>query len=538
MSNPNINIYGFIKDQEILLILPLIVAGLYINLGLIPLKGDEAIRAVVALEMILSDNYVTPTLTGELYLNKPPLYNWILIGFFKLFNNNSEFMVRFPTTLFLILYCLTIFYFITKELGRQIGILSSLAFFTCGRVLFWDSFLGLIDMAFSWIIFLNFMLIWHYFRKGKYLQLFIISWLLTGVAFLLKGLPSLVFQGITLLVVFIQSRNIRLLFSWKHLAGIVVFSILTGVYYLNYYLQNPEYLDNVLVRLFTESTDKSAIGNGIQKTLLHMVMFPLELLQHFLPWIVMVGFLFHRKIFLKVRKQSFIKYCLMALIANIAVYWLSPTTYPRYLLMLMPLAFVIFIYAGKFHAFCKTRHYRIFQYSLIFFMAGLSLASFVLPLVFSDRMPVNHLRLKIAGVLLLNAGVIFLFVKQAKRTGLLYGTVLVLLIARISFDLFLQPFRESTDLLTLCRKDALELAWGTEGHPLYYMTDTITIHNVYYLTRERNRILTFNDEMSAGSFYIVDDTLKYGPDFHLQFSMHVPYQYKIFYAGKFEKQKP
>ena len=39
---------------------------------------DEAIRSLVALEMKLSGNLITPTLHGEYYYNKPPLYNWIL----------------------------------------------------------------------------------------------------------------------------------------------------------------------------------------------------------------------------------------------------------------------------------------------------------------------------------------------------------------------------------------------------------------------------------------------------------------------------
>lgn len=512
----------------------LVIPALYINLGLIPLKGDEAIRAVVALEMMLSDNYITPTLAGEIYLNKPPLYNWVLIGFFKLFGSSSEFVVRFPTTIFLALYCITIFYWVSKELGKQMGLLVSLAFLTCGRILFWDSFLGLIDIAFSWITFLNFMLIWHYYNKSRFISLFIVSYLLTAVAFLLKGIPSIAFQGITLLVIFIQGRNFKTLFTWKHLVGIMMFFGLTGIYYLIYYFKNPDYLDNALLRLVIESTDKSAIGNGIQKTLLHMVAFPLELLQHFLPWIILVVFLFHKKIFRKILKQDFIRFCFVVLIANIAVYWLSPTTYPRYLLMLMPLAFVTFIFAGKFHAFNNTLHYRFIKNSLIIFMAGISLTSIGLPLIYSSRLPVNQFNLKITGVILLNAGFLYYMAKHSGQTGLLYSVIIVLLIARISFNLFLQPYRQSTDLHSLCRKDAIELAHGTKGQPLYYMTDTITIPNVYYLTRERNQMLTFNDNPSAGPFFIVDDTLK--NNFRRMFSMHVPYNFQTFYAGKFIKQ--
>ncbi len=40
----------------------LLIPALLINLGMLPLIGDEAIRAVVALEMMASGDYITPTL--------------------------------------------------------------------------------------------------------------------------------------------------------------------------------------------------------------------------------------------------------------------------------------------------------------------------------------------------------------------------------------------------------------------------------------------------------------------------------------------
>ncbi len=527
-----LNLYGHVKLKEIIVFLPILIAVLYINLGLIPLKGDEAIRATVALEMMLAGNYVTPTLAGELYLNKPPLYNWILIGFFRLFNNDSEFIVRLPTTLFLILYCLTIFYFFSKELGRQTGILSALAFLTCARILFWDSFLGLIDIAYSWITFTNFMVIWHFFRKRQFLSLFVISYALTAVTFLMKGLPSVVFQGLTLLVIFIQHGMFKRLFSLKHIAGLIVFVLLLLPYYTAYYLQNPEYLDNALLKLITESTDKSAIGSGLQKTLVHIFVFPFELIRHFVPWIVLVIFLFHKEIFRKLTENEFIRYCFLVTIVNIAVYWLSPTTYPRYLLMLMPMAFAVFLYAGKFHAFLKTMNYRVVQYVIVLFTIGLIFSSIVLPVYFSAYIPVSHIYLKTSALVVV--GSLLYLVLKPFRAGLFYAVVMITLFTRISFNLFLQPYRESVDILTTCRNEAIELAQNTRGAPLYYMTDTITIHNVYYLTRERDEILTYRDKPDDKSFFIVDDSLKPGASFKRYFSMHVPYYFQTYYAGKFE----
>ncbi|HLO58542.1 MAG TPA: glycosyltransferase family 39 protein [Bacteroidales bacterium] len=534
---PSINIFGNIQPGYILWLLPLVASGLYINLGLLPLKGDEAIRAEVALEMMLSGNYITPTLTGELYLNKPPLYNWILIGFFRLFQNNSEFMVRFPTTLFLLLYCIIIFYWVRKELGKQIALMSSLAFFTCGRILFWDSYLGLIDIFFSGLTFLNFMLIWHLYRKRKFFRLFVISYLLTAFCFLLKGLPALVFQGFALLVIFLQHKNYKGLISWKHLTGILILLFLTGTYYFLYSIQNPGYVDDALMRLVTESTHKSAIGSTIQKTILHFFTFPLEVIQHFLPWILLTPFLFYRKIFNRILKTPFIRYCFLIFMANIVIYWLSPTTYPRYLLMLMPLLFLVCLYSARYHIMLKTLQFYIVQGILVVFVTGLIFSSTLLPALFRQSLEVDHFWLKLLAVVLISITAV-VWKRKSPKAGLLFFTAIVLLISRLSFDLFLMPYRESHDLLSQCRKDAIELADKTKGQPLFYMTDTITMHNVYYITRERDEILTFNGNPAAGPWFIVDDTLKAGAAFKKEIAMKVPYQNKTFYAGKFSEPGP
>ena len=53
---------------------------------------DEAIRSLVAQEMLWSGNYVAPTMHGDTYLNKPPLWNWILAISFYLHGEASEWL--------------------------------------------------------------------------------------------------------------------------------------------------------------------------------------------------------------------------------------------------------------------------------------------------------------------------------------------------------------------------------------------------------------------------------------------------------------
>lgn len=500
---------------------------------MLPLIGDEAIRAVVSLEMMISGDYITPTLNGEIYLNKPPLFNWILIAFFRLFNANSEFWVRFPTTLFLLAYCLTIYYWIGKKLGRQMGILASLAFLTCGRILFWDSFLGLIDVAYSWVMFTNFMIIGHYFEKKSHLRLFLLSYFLTAAGFLLKGVPSLAFQGITLLVVFVEGKKFRSLISWNHVAGILVLLVICGTYYFLYYLRNPEYLDNALLKLISESTQKSLIGSGITKTVNHFFTFPFELIYHFFPWSLLIVFLFNRTIFRSLFQNRFIKFCILVFATNITVYWFSPVTYPRYLLMLVPLAFTVLLYASKVHALAKTRMYLIAGKIFSIIVFAIAMSAVFLPVVFAEQLPVEHLYLKVLFLLTLILMFFLSYRYYQSQYGMFYYTAVLLLVVRLSFNLFLIPYRHGQSWVTVCKSDAIKLGKATAGEQLFVMADTINLQNVYYLTRERNDILRFSESPDTGKWIIIDSSYV-NSNFSKEFSMRVPYYRRTYYVGKFK----
>jgi 4-amino-4-deoxy-L-arabinose transferase-like glycosyltransferase len=531
------SLFGRLKTNLILVGIVIAIPALYINLDLLPLIGDESIRALVSLEMMLSGDYITPTLNGEPYFNKPPLYNWILTGFFKLFNRNDELIVRLPTTFFLIAYCYTIYWWIKKELGTQLGILSSLMFLTCGRILFWDSFLGLIDIAFSWIIFLNFMVIWHFFRRQSYTLLFLFSYALIAFSFLLKGLPSLLFQGITLLVIFFGYKIPKRLFSWQHLTGVLLFILITGTYYLFYYFKNPDNIGIVFLRIFTESTQKSAFGTGFLKTLLHFFAFPLEVLYHFLPWTIFAIFMFHKKILRHALSNHFIRYCLIVFLCNILVYWLSPITYPRYLLMLIPLLFTVLLYLARYHSFLRTPHYRIIKIVFGGILGILLLANLFLPMIYKPVIPVDYVYLK--AFLLFLAGILVIYISSVKQKGnLILSVGMIFLISRIGFNLFLIPYRQSESWANKCRSDAISLGKETKGQDLFFLTDTITIPNAYYLTRERNEILRHDSVPGSGPYYIVGDTSRYGAAFKKEYSMRIPYQNRSYFIGKFNSPLP
>jgi 4-amino-4-deoxy-L-arabinose transferase-like glycosyltransferase len=54
------------------------------SLNIVELRGEEPRRAIVAMEMDITGEYVVPKINGWNYYNKPPLFNWVLAGLFQI----------------------------------------------------------------------------------------------------------------------------------------------------------------------------------------------------------------------------------------------------------------------------------------------------------------------------------------------------------------------------------------------------------------------------------------------------------------------
>ena len=321
----------FLYGACALLTLPALLVGL----GEMVFIDDEGIRSVVALEMLWSGNYVAPTIHGDAYLNKPPLWNWVLALSFTLFGGASEFAARLPTVLCVLGFAATAFAFSRRYLPTYLAFVHAMTVVTCGRMLFWDSMLALIDVCFSWVVYTQIMVLFHFGRRGQWWWAFLLSYLLTATGFMLKNLPALVFQGLTVLALLGFTRSWRQFFRLPHLVSGLLCVGLLSVYLAAYHQYVP--LDVLFERLFVESGKRTAAAHTPGETLAHVLAFPFEMSYHFLPWTLLLVFLpLGRR---RVWRDDFLRWCLLAFAVNLPVYWLSPNVYPRYLLMLFPLLF-------------------------------------------------------------------------------------------------------------------------------------------------------------------------------------------------------
>ena len=483
----------------------LLFPALFINLGLMTFIDDEAIRSLVALEMDLRGNYIMPTLNQEAYFNKPPLFNWLLLGYFYLLGNLTELTARSANVISLLAYAGVIFLSTRPFLGNKRALLNAFFLITCGRILFWDSMLGLIDITFSLVIFSSFMVVFYAFQKKLWYTLFLLTYFLTAVGFLMKGLPALVFQAFTLLTWFIAQKEWRRLFSLAHLTGILVLASILGLYYYAYFQYVP--IEEVTNTLLTESSKRTAVNYGIGPTIQHLFTFPLEMTYHFLPWSLMVLYFFRKKSLQLIWKHPFLKFCILVFLSNLILYWTSVEVYPRYLLMHAPLLFTVFLALHRQHLENNTWHFRVVMallFMICLFFFGLSFVPFLPEMV--DDVP--HKLVKTS--FLLGATLSLLLVFAMRKTVRIFATIGMLLLARIGFDWFVLPDRYQEDWGTMVQTSSIEVGESLmDIEDLYiYKASSCQATNSYYITRTRKQLLPRKYEgFEVGDYMIIDQEM-------------------------------
>ncbi|MFO8128576.1 MAG: glycosyltransferase family 39 protein [Bacteroidales bacterium] len=526
---------GFLYLLAGLLLFP----AYFINLGYMPLRFDGAFRGLIALEMILNEDYITPTINGIFYYNKPPLYNWILVLLFKLTGNYSEFMIRLPVVLSVFLMALTVFFLVKKYYNRDFAALNAFVFATGGAVLFGMSSVGMVDFTFAWLIYMSIMLIFHFYNKACFWRLFMVSYALTALAFLIKGLPAIAFQGITLMVFFMYRKDVKRLFSHQHLAGIVTLLAILGSYYLVYYLNNPAHLGEAMRRLFIESSIKSAAAYGIGDVLLHLGVFPFKTLYNLLPWTILGVFLIRRDLYRQLNREPLVRYSFWILIFNSIPYWISPGYQVKYLIPLFPLIFFLCLY---FYRNFRTENPPLRRF-VEYFFAGITLlfwiSTVIVPLHPGLR-AVEGAMYTSAILFLVFGGLFFLYLRM--KSLRMQWFVVILLVARIGFNIILQPYY-SDNLKETTFKERAITAGKITGDESLYLCTPINEDVSYYITRERMAVLPriFTGAYAEDVFYIFDEGQveeldAKGKEYKVFHKFFAEYQDKTLYLVKFLEQ--
>lgn len=483
----------------------ILLAIAYISyLGYLPLSTitDEPRRALISAEMMISGDYITPTINGELYLNKPPLYNWIIIAYFKMFGDYSMFAFRLPVIVATFGMSLTVYYFTKKFTNSYIAFFTAFAYATNGRILIYDSLQGLIDTSFAWLVYLNFMLVYSLGEKKKYTQLFIVTYIITAAAFMMKGLPALIFQGFTLLTYFILKRKFSILFRPVHFIAVaLLFSILGGYYYI-YFNRNNLEATVLFSNLFNESTKRTGIVFGFWQTILHLFTFPFEMLYHYAPWTIFVIVLFTKNVWSLIKQHAFIEYSFWVFLSNFIIYWSSPEVYARYLFMFLPLIYSIFFYVYDCVKKQSTWQVKTINTIIVSVCVIVTFSFLFFPFT-SITNKIDNVYLK--SILLFLAFAIISYYMIKIKLYRLHLFVAAVIVSRIAFNLFVIPQRGKIPLIA--ENLGEKIVAITKGSELYILKnahvgtpDALSFH----ISTKRNEVLKFSSKIKPEAFYIAD----------------------------------
>ncbi len=496
-----------IVRQETFLIIScviLLIISLFINLGMQPLFLEEPRRAIVALEMLFRNNLIVPTELGEFYYNKPPLWNWMIILSFKIFGNYSEFAVRFFSVLSLLAMGLLLFLAGKKFVNAKFGIYSSLLFLVSIDLYFYYSHLGEIDIFYSLITFSSFLALFIFYKNKKFLLLFISFYFLCALGFLTKGLPTIAFAGISLLVFFIYYRDFRRLLSWQHLTGILIFCVITAGYLYLYSRHNNvrEYLNELILQASGRTTGATKDRGFFE----HFSLFPFETLKNLLPGAILIVYLFHKNFRDTIRENKFIETCMLLFLANILLYWISPGTRQRYVYMLFPLIVSVFTYFGlkfRYNKKYNTKYRDIFiDYVMGIFIALLILLSFSLPIIPALNPFKGILLLSLVSMLILGR-LLYDFLRNEHLRIIIF--IFAVIILRFIYNFTVIPYRTHDSRAQALKDTAVHIYELTGTNPLYiYKKSKCPMNCVYYLEREREQMLVRKNHLSENEYYITD----------------------------------
>ena len=202
----------------------LLWAGIYLpGLGTLQLQHEEPRRALPALHMLVSGDWLVPRVGSDPYLRKPPLLNWAIALSCKWTGRVSEWAVRLPSVLATFALAITIVGVAGRRwLGLEGGVIAAVFFlvnFTMietGRL----AELEALYVAFTGIALVLWMTSWR--QVAGCWKLWLLPAPFLALAMLTKGPTHLIFYYGIVLPVLLFGRNTRSLLHPAHLLSLIL----------------------------------------------------------------------------------------------------------------------------------------------------------------------------------------------------------------------------------------------------------------------------------------------------------------------------
>ena len=367
-----------LKKQIVAFLIGLYIFAALFNLGRMYFQHEEPRRAIIALEMNYTHNYIVPHVLGRDYFKKPPLHNIVIAIFFKIFGEN-EFAARLVSILSMFGIAFLI-YLVSKEIiGFEASVFAAFSFALSGIAYFQYGRLAETDMFFSFLLFASMVCVF----KDR----IILGSFFTALALLTKGFPAIHYFYLTLFFYLVINKQIKRVFSKEvFIGGFLIVFLFVG--WLMLVSKGDIHRFNYALGFLIHASGNRVLSIvNIGKAIIHLFKFPISFFIHFLPFSLFLLFFisktfredFNELLKSNAKIRDLFNFFIAAFVPNFLIYAVVPVGRVRYALVLFAvLSFLIGI------IYYQLEYDNVFNFKKLFsVLFGLAIALSISGFVFN-----------------------------------------------------------------------------------------------------------------------------------------------------------
>ena len=199
--------------------------------------ADEPRYAQVAREMLERQDWVTPTLGGHPWLEKPPLYYWQAMLVYRVFGV-SDVAARIPSAVDATLLVIAVYLFF-RRFRRGVEVDAALMTASCAGVVGYARAASM-DMALATTFTIG-MLSWWAWRESEKRIWLVTFYVSLALGMLAKGPVAPVLAGMVVVLFAVTVRELRLVVKTLWPPGILLFCVISLPWYLAVQLRNSQF---------------------------------------------------------------------------------------------------------------------------------------------------------------------------------------------------------------------------------------------------------------------------------------------------------
>jgi 4-amino-4-deoxy-L-arabinose transferase-like glycosyltransferase len=199
--------------------------------------ADEPRYAQVAREMSQRNDWITPTLGGHAWLEKPPLYYWQAMLVYKVLGV-SDAAARIPSCINAVLLVVAIYLFFRRfRCGVEVD--AALIAASCAGIIGYSRAASM-DMGLTSCFGICMLAWWAWRESGKRIHL-VTFYIFTALAMLAKGPVAPFLAGLVILFFAAAVRDWRIIAKTLWIPAILLFGALALPWYLVVQMRNPQF---------------------------------------------------------------------------------------------------------------------------------------------------------------------------------------------------------------------------------------------------------------------------------------------------------